>query len=66
MGEHHGSKDGRGNDLHSIHVAMTKQDIVIEWGINNFNVSENGLAPKFDRDILEKPFGRRWSPVIRS
>jgi hypothetical protein len=66
MGEHHGSKDGRGNNLHSVHVATTEQDIVIEWGVDNFNVDENGLAPEFDRDILEEPFGRRWSSVISS
>jgi hypothetical protein len=45
---------------------MTEQDIVIKWGIDNFNVDENGLAPEFDRDILEEPFGRRWSSVISS
>jgi hypothetical protein len=66
MGEHHGSKYGRGNYLHTIHVAMTEQDIVIEWGIDNFNVNENGLAPEFYGEILEEYFGRRWSFVIVS
>ena len=66
MGEHHRSKDGRGNCLHSVHVAKTEQDIVIEWGIDNFNVDENGLAPEFYRDILEEPFEGRWSSVISS
>jgi hypothetical protein len=66
MGEHHGSKDGRGNCLHSVHVATTEQDIVIEWGIDNFNVYENGLSPEFYGDILEEPFGRIWSSVISS
>jgi hypothetical protein len=66
MGEHHCSKDGRGNCLHSIHVATIEQDIIIKWGIDNFNVHENGLAPEFYRDILEEPFRRGWSSVISS
>jgi hypothetical protein len=45
---------------------MTEKDIVIKWGINNFNVNENGLAPEFYRDILEEPFERRWSSFITS
>jgi hypothetical protein len=66
MGEHHGSKDRRGKCLHSIRVAMTEQDIVIEWGVDKFNVNENGLAPEFDMDILEDPFRRIWSSIISS
>jgi hypothetical protein len=66
MGEHHCSKYGRGNFLHSVHVATTEQDIIIEWGIDNFNVDENGLSPEFFRDILEEPFERRWSSIISS
>jgi hypothetical protein len=42
--------------LHSIHVAMSEQDIVIKWGIDNFNVNQDGFSPKFYRDILEEPF----------
>jgi hypothetical protein len=45
---------------------MTEQDIVIEWGIDNFNVNDNGLAPEFYRDILKEPFRRRWSSIIIS
>jgi hypothetical protein len=45
---------------------MTEQDIIIKWGIDNFNVDENGLAPEFYRDVLEEPFRRRWSSIIRS
>ena len=37
---------------------MTEQDIIIEWGIDNFNVDENSLAPEFYGDILEEPFKR--------
>jgi hypothetical protein len=66
MEEHHDSKDERGNYLHSVHVAMTEQDIVIKWGIDNFNVNENGLSPEFYRDILEDPFRRRWSSIVSS
>jgi hypothetical protein len=65
MGEHHLSKDRRDNCLHSVHVATTEQDIIIEWGIDKFNVDENGLAPEFYRDILEEPFRRLWSSIIR-
>jgi hypothetical protein len=66
MGEHHGSKHRRGNCLHNIHVATTEQDIVIEWGIDNLNVNKNGFTPEFNGNILEEPFGRRWSSVISS
>jgi hypothetical protein len=45
---------------------MNKQDIVIEWGIDNFNLNENGIAPEFYRDILEEPFRRRWSSILSS
>jgi hypothetical protein len=66
MGEHHGLKYERGNSRLSVHVATTEQDIVIKWGIDNFNVNENGLTPEFYNDILEEPFRRRWSSVISS
>jgi hypothetical protein len=56
MGKHHCSKDERGNCLHSVHVSMTEQDIIIDWGVNNFNVDENSLSPEFYRDILEETF----------
>jgi hypothetical protein len=58
VGEHHCSKDGRGNCLHSVHVATTEQDIIIEWGIDNFDVDENSLAPEFYGDILKEPIRR--------
>ena len=58
MGEHHCSKYGRGNCLHSVHVATTEQDIIIKWGIDNFNVNKNGLALEFYEDILEETFKR--------
>jgi hypothetical protein len=66
MGEHHCSKDGRSNCLHSIHVTMIERDIIIKWGINKFSVDDNGLSPEFYRDILEEPFRRQWSSVISS
>jgi hypothetical protein len=56
MGKHHGSEHRRGDDLHSIHVAMTKQDIVVERGIDNLNVNQNGFSPELDGDILEESF----------
>jgi hypothetical protein len=37
---------------------MTKQDIIIEWCVDNFNVDENGFVPEFYGDILEEPFRR--------
>ena len=52
MGEHHRTKHKRGYNLHKIHVATPKQDVIIKWGINNFNVDEDGFSPKFYRDIL--------------
>jgi hypothetical protein len=45
---------------------MTEQDIIIEWGVDNFDIDENSLAPEFDGDILEEPFRRGWSSVISS
>jgi hypothetical protein len=56
VGEYHHSKHRRGYHLHSIHVTTSEQDVVIKWGIDNFNVNEDGFSPKFYRDILEYPF----------
>jgi hypothetical protein len=64
MGKHHGLEHGRGDCLHKIHVAMTKQNIIVEWGINELNVNKDGFSPEFDGEILEEPFGRRGSFVI--
>jgi hypothetical protein len=66
MGEHHIMKHKRGYICHSIHVATPEQDIIIKWGINNLNFNQDGFSPKFDRDILEEPFGERWSTIISS
>jgi hypothetical protein len=56
VGEHHRLKHRRGYYLQIIHVAMSKKDIVIKQGVDNFNVDEDGFSPKFDGDILEDPF----------
>jgi hypothetical protein len=53
VGEYHGSKDERCHYLHSVHVATTEQDIIIERGIDNFDVDENSLSPDFNGDILK-------------
>jgi hypothetical protein len=37
---------------------MSEQDIVIEWGVDNFDINENGFASEFNGDILKEPFGR--------
>jgi hypothetical protein len=37
---------------------MIEQDIIIERGIDNFDIDENSLALKFNGDILEEPFRR--------
>jgi hypothetical protein len=66
VGEHHHSKHRRGHCLHSVHVATSKQDIVIEWGIDNLNVDEDGFSPEFDGDILKEPFRGGWSTIIGS
>jgi hypothetical protein len=60
----HGSKYGRGDCLHGIHVATTKKNIIVEWGINNINVYKDGFAPDFDGDIVEEPLGRRGLSVV--
>jgi hypothetical protein len=56
MGEHHRTKQIRGYCLHSIHVAMSEQYIVIKWDIDKFNVNHDGFSPEFYREILEEPF----------
>jgi hypothetical protein len=45
---------------------MTEQDIIIERGVDNFDIDENSLSPEFDGDILEEPFSRGRSSVIIS
>jgi hypothetical protein len=37
---------------------MTKQEIVIEWSVDNFDVYENSFSLDFNGDILEEPFRR--------
>jgi hypothetical protein len=59
-------KHRRGYCLHSVHVATSEQDIVIEWGIDNFNVNKDSLSPEFNGDILKEPFRRGWSSIISS
>ena len=66
VGEHHCLKDGRCHCLHSVHLATTEQDIVIEWSVDNFDVYENSLSPEFNGDVLEDPFRRGWSSIISS
>jgi hypothetical protein len=56
VGEHHHLKHRRCHRLHNIHVAMSEQYIAIKWGVDNFNVDEDGFFPEFDDDILEEPF----------
>ena len=56
VGEHHHLKHRRGHRLHNVHVSMPKKDIVIKWGIDNFNVNQDGFSPKLYKDILEEPF----------
>jgi hypothetical protein len=36
---------------------MSEKYIVNKWGVNNFNVDEDGFSPKFYWYILEEPFG---------
>jgi hypothetical protein len=64
VGEHHGTKHRRGHNLHHIHVAMSKQDVVNDRSIDNFNVNEDSFAPKFNEDILEESLERGWSSVV--
>jgi hypothetical protein len=66
VGKHHCVKHRRRDGLHFIHVATSKQDVVIEWSIDNFNVNEDSFSPKFNGDILEETFGRGWSSIISS
>jgi hypothetical protein len=56
MGKHHRSEHRRGDDLHSIHLAKTKQDIIVEQGINNLNVNQNSFSLELDEEILEDSF----------
>jgi hypothetical protein len=41
-----------------MHVATTEHDIIIERGIDNFDVDENSFSPEFYGDILEETFRR--------
>jgi len=65
-GEHHRTNHRRGYRLHIIHVATSEQDIVIKWGVDNFNVNQDGFSPNLYREILEDPFRGRWTTIVRS
>jgi hypothetical protein len=58
MGKNHGSEHRIGDDLHSIYVATTKQDIVVKRGIDNLNVNKNSFSLEIDREILEESLRR--------
>ena len=66
MGEHHYMEHRSGDRLHSIHVVASEQHIVINMGIDEFNVNEDVFSPKFYGDILTKPCGRCWSTIVSS
>jgi hypothetical protein len=55
-----------GNIIHSVHVAMSKQYVVIEQRVDNLNVDKDGFAPEFNGEILKDPFIRRRSYIISS
>jgi hypothetical protein len=59
-------KHRSGHKLHSVHVATSKQDVVIKWSVDNFNFNEDSLSPEFNRDVLKEPFKRGWSSIISS
>jgi hypothetical protein len=62
VGEHHCSKQRIGYFLHSINVAMSKQDILIKWGVDKLNVYEDGFSSEFDVEILEEILGEDDRP----
>jgi hypothetical protein len=66
VGEHHHLKHRTCYYLHSIHVATSKQYIVIKRGSGNFDVNKDGFPPEFDREILKEPFRGGWSTIIVS
>jgi hypothetical protein len=45
---------------------MSEKYIVMEWGVDKFNVDKDGFSPEFNRDILKEPFKRGWSSIIIS
>jgi hypothetical protein len=62
MGEHDCPKNGRGHYLHSIHVAMSKQDIVIELSVDNFDVDENSFPLSSIGTFWKSPSGDDGRP----
>jgi hypothetical protein len=42
--EEHGAKHRRGDDLHDVHKVASKEDVVIQLGIDDFDVDENHFS----------------------
>jgi hypothetical protein len=56
VGEEHGVKYRGGYYFHSIHVATFKEDVVIQLGIDDFDVDENIFTSYFYGNILVEAF----------
>ena len=44
VGEHHNAEDRGGYDRHGIHITLTKEYIVVQLGVQEFNVYKDRLS----------------------
>jgi hypothetical protein len=42
--EEHGVEYKRGNGFHGVHVASSKYDVVVQLGIDDFDIDENHFS----------------------
>jgi hypothetical protein len=64
VGEDHGVKHRRSDFLHHIHVAMSKENVVVQRGINDLNVNQDHFILYLYGEILENPLEFRWVAMI--
>jgi hypothetical protein len=66
VGEVHGVKYRGGYCFHSVHEATSKEDVVIQLGIDEFDVDVNVFTSYFSKKILVEALWLGWVAIVCS
>ena len=50
--------------MHGIHVATSKEEVLIKLGADNLNVNQNNFASQLNREIRENPLGMSREAIV--
>ena len=64
MRKHQESKNGGSHDFHGIHVATSKNEVIIKFGVNNLNINQNSFTDYINRNIQKNSLGLYRAPII--